>query len=171
MERGRVTGGPQIPDLITPCIQNTESLGPNSDLTEGEFRRILRKLFPVMPKLRLSLSLPEPSADGGWDWSSDPREPLLPFVSCPLIDERSFLPVVPASQVSHRVCSPCHQLPISLDTLLDFCGRELFARISGHLSGIRSAFPPGFLSPSPNQEPTSKLVGILSPSGKKGAPL
>ena len=145
-------------DLITPHIQNAETLHLDQIPMMEEFALILENFPQAMPYLR-SLSLNGPRGSD-WDWPADPCEPLasplthLSLVEIPLY--RSFLRLGTLKVLNLRH----YRFDRHLDTLLDFL--ENNRSLERATLDIRFTFPS--LRNSRRQVPIKNRLQYLSVS-------
>ena len=116
LDMAQIMENPGFSVLITPHIQNSETLEIDSISTVDELKQVFPNFPQSVPNLR-SLSL---TGYGGWDGSADPFGSLLPTLTQLSLIEISLYPsLLRLRTLTHLTL--CYNLfDLHLDTLLDF---------------------------------------------------
>ena len=116
LDIAQIMENPGFSVLITPHIQNSETLDIDSISTVDEFKQVFPNFPQLMPNLR-SLSL---TGYGGWDGSVDPFGSLLPTLTQLSLIEISLYPSLLRLRTLTHLTLRYNLFDLHLDTLLDF---------------------------------------------------
>jgi len=104
-----------LPDLLAPCIQNTESLS-----VQRAWAIKLKKVLPNFPQSMPSLRSLTLESDDDWDRSTDPFESFAPTLKClSLRNIPLYLSLRKIGTLTELFLSDS-RFDLQLDTLLDF---------------------------------------------------
>ena len=116
LDMRQIRGNPGFSDLITPHIQNIETLRIDSISTIEEFRRLLPDFPQSMPNLR-SISL---SGHAGLDWSIKPIGSVSTVLAHLSLVHIPLYPLFPHLRTLTDLTLRYHRFDLHLDILLDF---------------------------------------------------
>jgi len=104
-----------LPDLLAPCIQNTEALSVQCP-SAIELKKVLPNFPQSMPSLR-SLTL---QSDDGWERSTDPFESFAPTMKYLSLNTIPLYPSLRKIRTLTELSLDDCDFNLQLDTLLDF---------------------------------------------------
>ena len=116
LDMAQIMENPGFSVLITPHIQNSETLEIDSISTVDELKQVFPNFPQSVPNLR-SLSL---TGYGGWDGSADPFGSLLPTLTQLSLIEISLYPSLLRLRTLTHLTLRYNLFDLHLDTLLDF---------------------------------------------------